>query len=497
MRAALYSRYSSDNQSIASIDAQLRACRDYCARNNYAIVQEFVDEALSGRNDDRPAFQEMISAAKMKQFDVLVCHKIDRFSRDRYDHSHYKRILQKNNIKLEYSDQRIDDTPEGALTESMLIGLSEYYSRNLAREVMKGMNEKAHKCKHNGGTPPLGYDVNEEHDYMVNEHEAEAIRFIFGSYAGGMSLGKITLELNARGFHPKRGGIFGKNSLHDILKNEKYIGVYRFGRVKTGPDGRRNTHKDNPDAIVGTLPRIVDDETWKVVQLKMLQNKEKAGRFSARREYLLSGLLRCKCGAAMTGHYKTDRGKSWYICGANSRKPGSCDCKNVEADLIENALISVLREVFLDSSKRQKLVDEINASVYKEASELSGRINALEAELKAVRTKKERLMQALLEGLLDNEDKEALRALNLRKEVIENDLSVSARSIKSKLITPAMVEGYVADFAEAVKEKDPDKLRAVLPILVEHIDYTGNSIKARLRVNSFVVEVVGIEPATS
>ena len=118
----------------------------------------------------------MIADARAKSFDVLVCHKIDRFSRDRYDHSHYKRILQKNNIKLEYVDQRIDDTPEGALTESLLIGLSEYYSRNLAREVMKGMNERAHKGLFNGGIPPLGYSIDADKKYVINEHEAAAVR---------------------------------------------------------------------------------------------------------------------------------------------------------------------------------------------------------------------------------------------------------------------------------------------------------------------------------
>ncbi len=171
MRAVIYSLYSSEKQNDASIDAQLRACNAYCAYHVY--------EAIAVRSDERPAFQRMIADARNQSFDVLVFHKTDRFSRDRYDHSHYKRILQKNNIKLEYVDQRIDDTPEGNLTESLLIGISEYYSRDLARETMKGMNERAHKCNFNGGISPLDFSLSLNGDYILNDHEAAAIRLIF------------------------------------------------------------------------------------------------------------------------------------------------------------------------------------------------------------------------------------------------------------------------------------------------------------------------------
>ena len=488
MIAAIYARFSSDKQNDASIVAQLRACQAYCSTHGYRVYQEYVDEAISGRSDERPAFQRMIADARSRSFDVLVCHKIDRFSRDRYDHSHYKRILQKNNIKLEYVDQRIDDTPEGALTESLLIGLSEYYSRNLARETMKGMNENAHQCKFNGGTPPLGYSINADKKYVINEQEAAAVRLIFDMYTSGHGLSKISAELNRQGYQPKRGGVFGKNSLHDILRNEKYIGIYKFGRVRATPDGRRNSHKSDENAITGTIPRIIEQETWEKVKLKMAENKEKAGRFSARREYLLSGLLYCKCGSAMTAHYKADRGKAWYICGANSRKAGTCDCKAVETELAENTLIAVLDETF-SARQRASMCKEINEKIYADAAELSGRINSLESELQSVKTKKARLMDALMEGLLDDDDKQTIKTLNARKETIEHELTIAARSIKSKLITPAMVEAYAAELATALKEKDPEKLRAVLPVIVERIDYDGDNIAAQVRVNSFVVRV--------
>ena len=497
-RAAIYARYSSDLQNQSSIDAQLRACRDYCKKSGYEVYREFVDEALSGRSDERPAFQQMIDSARAKQIDVVVCHKIDRFSRDRYDHSHYKRILQKALVRLEYADQHIDDSPEGALTESMLIGLSEYYSQNLARETMKGLNERAYKAKFNGGIPPLGYNVNEEGEYVINEAEATAVRYIFTHYVEGWGLDKISLGLNELGYHPKRGGRFGKNSLHDILHNEKYIGIYRFGRVRRTIDGRRNSHKsdDRSICVPGVIPAIIEQDIWNQVEAKSAKNKLAAGSFSTRRQYMLSGLLRCaKCGHAMVGRWVSARGKSWYVCGQNTRKAGTCKCKMSETSRVENALMKILEETFLDSKKRQELCDKLNKTALNSSKGLSSRINSLETELRSVRGKQGRLLDALEDGLLSADGKERLRALNEREKNIQNDLRQAAMSIESNLVTPDKIAYYVKDFTAAVKEKDPDKIRALLPILVDCIDYDGKSILAHLRVLSFLVPKAGLEPA--
>ena len=486
MRAATYTRFSSDLQSASSTDAQLRACRSYCDAHNYTIVAEYNDVALSGRSDDRPAFQEMIDAARSHNFDVLVCHKIDRFSRDRYDHSHYKRILQRAGVKLEYVDQRIDDTPEGGLTESLLIGLSEYYSRNLARETMKGLNERAYKAKFNGGIPPLGYNI-ADGEYVINETEAEAVRFIFQQYAAGDGLAKISQALNDKGFHPKRGGRFGKNSLHDILRNEKYIGIYKFGRVRRTMDGRRNSHKNDDTAIVGTIPAIVEPELFEKIRDKFAENKKRAGAASTPRQYLLSGLLRCRCGHMMVGRWVAARNKSWYVCGQNNRKSGTCNCKMVDTARAEETVIKILQENLLDADRRQKLCDEINHAAAEATESAAGRVTILETELRGVRAKQARFLDAIEEGLITADGKARLRELNAREAAINAELKQILKENKPKMVTPQMVECFVADFAAAVKEKDPDKIRALLPLLAASIDYDGDSIEVKIRVSSFVV----------
>ncbi len=132
-----YCRFSSDHQREESIDAQIRAIRDYCGRNRITLEKIYRDEARSATTDDRPSFQQMFSDIKEYPCDLVIVHKLDRFSRDRYDSAFYKRKLKERGIRLVSVLENIDGSPESIILESVLEGMSEYYSRNLAREVQK------------------------------------------------------------------------------------------------------------------------------------------------------------------------------------------------------------------------------------------------------------------------------------------------------------------------------------------------------------------------
>ncbi len=230
MKAAIYARYSSDNQREESIDAQIRAIKEFASHNNIQIVKIYTDEARSATTDDRPQFLQMIKDSEFNIFNTVIVHKLDRFSRNRYDSAFYKKKLKDNHVKLISVLEHLDDSPESIILESVLEGMAEYYSINLSREVMKGMKETALQCKHTGGIPPLGYDVNPDKTYCINEKEANAIRLIFQMYASGTGYTPIIDKLNDLGYKSKTGKSFGKNSLYGILTNEKYRGVYIFNK---------------------------------------------------------------------------------------------------------------------------------------------------------------------------------------------------------------------------------------------------------------------------
>lgn len=209
MKAVAYCRYSSDNQREESIEAQVRAIEEYAEKNNIEIIRIYADEAKSATTDDRPQFLQMIKDSEMNIFQAVIVHKLDRFARNRYDNAFYKRLLKKNGIRLISVLEPLDDSPESIILESVLEGMAEYYSRNLAREVMKGLKENAFQAKFNGGIAPLGYDIKDGY-YVINEKEAEAVKLIFKMYNDGYSYGCIIDELNLRGYKTKKVMLLAK-----------------------------------------------------------------------------------------------------------------------------------------------------------------------------------------------------------------------------------------------------------------------------------------------
>lgn len=146
VKAVVYARYSSDMQREESIEAQIRAVRDFAERNDILIIHEYIDRAKSATTTDRPQFQQMLSDSAKGGFDLVLVHKLDRFARNRYDSIGCRMELKKNGVSLISVLEQFDsDSPESIITESVLEAMAEYYSLNLAREVRKGQRENAYK----------------------------------------------------------------------------------------------------------------------------------------------------------------------------------------------------------------------------------------------------------------------------------------------------------------------------------------------------------------
>ena len=159
MKAVIYARYSSDNQREESIEGQLRECKEYAEKNGITILRSYIDRALSAKTDNRPEFQKMVQDSAKGLFDTVLVWKLDRFARNRYDSAHYKAQLRKNGVKVVSATENISDGPEGIILESMLEGMAEYYSAELAQKINRGLRENALKGKNNGGRIPLGYQL--------------------------------------------------------------------------------------------------------------------------------------------------------------------------------------------------------------------------------------------------------------------------------------------------------------------------------------------------
>lgn len=196
MKAVIYARYSSDSQREESIEGQLRECTEYAERNGITILRSYIDRALSARTADRPEFQNMIKDSEQKLFDVVLIWKLDRFSRDRYDSAHYKRILKKNGVKVVSATEIISEGAEGIILESVLEGYAEYYSADLSEKVIRGMTDNALKCKFNGGTLPIGYQIDSDQCFQLDPLTAPFVREAFQRYDEGATMTQIRDWLN-------------------------------------------------------------------------------------------------------------------------------------------------------------------------------------------------------------------------------------------------------------------------------------------------------------
>lgn len=322
-RAVIYARFSSDMQREESIDAQVRACCSYCQSKGYLVVGQYVDEAKSGRElTKRDAYNQMLADALEDKFDIIIFHKIDRNSRNELNYYTTKDKLEKLGIRYEYAVQHIDASPEGQMMEGVLVSMAAYYSRNLSKETKKGLNENAYKAQFNGGFAPFGYKIVDKH-YVIDDQEAEAIRLIFNLYVAGHGYKDICIILAKKGFTTRNGQPFGKNSLYDIIGNERYCGTYTFNKSPRKKGGRNMHAKTRPDDFIrleDAIPAIVSKDVFQQAQARRRINKERPA-FKSKVNYLLSGKIICgHCGQAMGGHSVTPHKKCTRIMVASQKR---------------------------------------------------------------------------------------------------------------------------------------------------------------------------------
>ena len=198
-KAVIYARYSSDRQTEQSIEGQLRVCHEFAEKNELTIIEEYIDRAMTGTNDKRPAFQKMIADSIHHKFDYIVVYKLDRFARNRFDSAVYKAKLKQNGIRVLSAMEGITDTPEGIIMEGVIEAMNEYYSVELSQKIKRGMRENVIKGKTTGGNIALGYRIGADKRLELDETAAITVRKIFEDYASGSTYAEIIRDLNSQG----------------------------------------------------------------------------------------------------------------------------------------------------------------------------------------------------------------------------------------------------------------------------------------------------------
>lgn len=431
MKAVIYARYSSNRQTEQSIEGQLRVCRDYANANGMVIIDEYIDRAMTGRNDDRPAFQKMIVDSAKRQFEAVLVYQFDRFARNRYDSATNKSKLKKNGVRVISAKENVTDDPSGALIEGVLESMAEYYSLELAQKIKRGMHESALKCRATGGGLALGYKIGADKRFEIDEKTAPIVIEIFKRYNDGENITQICDALNKQGLKTSRGVAYNKNSLRTILRNRKYIGEYRCGEV----------------VIPGGVPAIVDDSLFESVAIRMAKNKKAPAKTKANVNYLLTAKLFCgECTANMVGESGTGHtGQKYYYYTCTRRKrEKACKKENVQKDWIERLVVQYTVEHILKDDVIEFIADQLVTLQEKEAAENTA-LRYLETSLSDAQKALRNLLAAVEQGLPFTETTKA-RLSELEEQKVSLETEIAKEKITRRILTKEQLIYWIGRF---------------------------------------------------
>lgn len=448
--AYILARYSTDRQNPDSIEVQVEKCSQWCEAQSLTVLDVFADEGISGMKDERPEYNRMMAQLKTGGADTVVIYDQSRMFRKMTAWFAFRDQLEKMGVRvISVTQPTIGGDlrdPTNFLTEGSMALFNQIWALQTRQKVCEKMRFMAKNGMHTGGKPALGYAV-EDGRLMVCEAEAEIVRGIFEDYAGGKSYREIIARLNEEGKKTKNGNRFGTNSLHDLLKNEKYIGVLTYGKVEKRPDGSRNSHSTAQEMlrIEDALPAIIDRETWDKVQERLKKNKrEQSGRPPEVRDYPLKGKVFCgECKNAMIVTRSNGR-YYYYACGSKQRKG---DCKNtpIRVDLLERYVADAVRELMGTPGNMENLMKILREERAKLQGGAADKLKELIERQNETRRKLDAAVDAVLNGLNSPTLTQRIKSLEAEKAKIEYDMLQLKASVSGSTFQEEKLEELLHD----------------------------------------------------
>jgi site-specific DNA recombinase len=449
MRAALYARYSDDQQNPASIADQMVVCRQLAQRLGADVVAEFSDAAISGAAAaNRPGLGAMMASAKVGAFDLVISEALDRLTRSGGDAWDIYEDLKASGVG-------IHTVAEGE-TQTLHIGLkgtmNALFLEELARKTRRGQAGVAREGRHAGGAPAYGYRRVRKLDAAgelipglleVDDVAAEVVVGVFRDYAAGRSPRAIAARLNAEGVPGPRGGQWNASTINGnakrgngLLHNQLYAGALVWGRHTWSKDrrtGTRRAREADAASIVRTAApelRIVPADLWQRVHERYAEVSHDAGdgaevrpERARRSKRLLSGLVRCGCCSGPMIY----SGPGGRLQCTIRKERGAAACDNgrtAPGDVVEARVLEAIRTQLLHPEVIEAAVEEFRVEYARLAGQKMAQRHRLEKELGEVGRRAERLVDQIADGLIAGPAVNGrLRTLEERRAEIEAELS--------------------------------------------------------------------------
>ena len=495
MRAVIYARYSSDNQREASIEDQLRICKERVAAEGWELVQVFQDRALSGASSLRPGYQALLEAGRNGGFTVLVAEALDRLSRDQEDIAAlFKR--------MRFAGIRIVTLSEGEISE-LHVGLkgtmNALFLKDLADKTRRGLRGRVEAGRSAGGLC-YGYSVGQRNDERgerirgerhIDPAQAAVVVRIFTMFAAGASPIAIARALNAENIAGPGGRAWRDTTLRGhalrgtgILRNELHVGQLVWNRMRSikDPATGKRVSRMNPAAqwIHHDVPnlRIIEPALWQAVQTRLDTVREALGankpdrpRFWQRRHarHMLSGKIICgSCGGAMAAI-----GQDYLACNAARRQGVCANRASMRRGVLDALILGALETELMQPEHVAIFVAEFTAEWNRLQAGHAASRSGLDREMVQIERKLDGLIEAIADGLRAPGLQAKLDALESRRAELTRLLAEAVSP--APRLHPNLAEIYrakVAALADALGQDNTDGALELVRGLIERVTLT-------------------------
>ena len=390
-----------ENVEGFSLPAQREANKRKASELGAFVVKEFADRGQSAKSADRPQLQAMLKYVKEHKgmIDYLIIHKVDRLARNRGDDVEINRILQEAGVQLVSTSENIDSSPAGKFLHAIMSDIAEFYSNNLANEVMKGLTQKA-KSGGTIGRAPLGYKnvvlyddrSREERTVVLDEERAPLVQLAFQMYStGDWNLRELANYLAERGLDvppkPKLPGKqINKRLLSSILRNPYYKGLIKWKGAY----------------LPGSHTPLVSKELWQTVQDQL--DLHRSGERHRIHEHYLKSTVYCEeCGGRLLIHNAQSRSGEiypYFVCSNRVRKANNCQHKAILIEDIENKMVTLYNRITISQTTKEELKVWITDFIEESKKEYTVEHSSLRKEKEKLERQQLKLMNAHYEDLI-------------------------------------------------------------------------------------------------
>lgn len=409
-RVGIYLRLSREDEKLGesgSISNQRDLLLNYIKDNNLIFVDEYVDDGVSGTTFDRMGFNRMIRDCENKKINMIITKDTSRLGRDHIEFGFYvERYFPEHNIRYVAVNDGIDTASNSSANDMLVFksAFNDMYVKDISNKLRSSLYVKKRNGQFVGAYAPYGFvkDPEDKHKLIINDEEANVVRRIFNMFANGLSLNKICDTLtNEKILTPSQSknmnigqnnyhyGVWSTRTINDILKNQIYIGnLVQCKQKKINYKSKKRIHNAKNDWIVseGVVDKIIDDDTFNLVQEMFKSNKNRGKGTGITDSLLLRGLIFCKeCGHTLgfrVHKQQTQKyGEVTRIYGncnywAKRKKQGVCTPHSVKYNEIENVVIKELKKMCHKYIDIKKIEDDLKVS-----NKVSEKINTFYSQI--------------------------------------------------------------------------------------------------------------------